>query len=113
MHKILLDENLPSSLERIIEGSIHVERLGLAGKGDSEIWTYAQEHELIIATKDSDYLDFVTLSLQGRVLFFNTGNLRLKQLKAFVECSTLVIAEFAGSTDRVLFLSDHSKSENR
>ena len=111
MHRILLDENLPASLERIIEGSIHVQRLGLAGKGDSEIWDYSQKHDLIIATKDSDYLDLVTLSIEGRVLFFNTGNLRLGQLKSFVLGSTPIITEFVASSERVLFLSDHGKSE--
>lgn len=111
MHKILLDENLPAGLESIIEGSIHVQRLGLAGKSDSEIWDFAQKHDLIIATKDSDYLDLVTLSIEGRVLFFNTGNLRLRQLKSFVLSSTPIIDEFVASAERVLFLSNHGKLE--
>lgn len=107
MAPILLDENLPASLTRLLEGSRHVSNVGLSGCRNAEIWAYAQENQLIIATKDTDYLDFVTLTPNGQVILLKVGNLRLSELNNFVLNSILAIEEFARGEDRVLFLAQH------
>jgi len=58
--KLLFDENLSRKLvprlRELFPGCTHVFEVGLMGKSDSEVWAYAQEHELTIVTTDSDFL---------------------------------------------------------
>ena len=42
---------------------------------DSEIWAYAREHDFIIVSKDSDFVDWSALSGQPpKVILLKTGN---------------------------------------
>lgn len=75
---ILLDQNLPVRL-RFIPALpvIHATALG-ANPSDSELWRYAQEHDLVIVTKDSDFSARIILAEPPpRVIHLRFGNLRL------------------------------------
>lgn len=59
--KLLLDENLserllPLLIERFPR-STHVRLVGLGGASDSAIWQWASQHDLVLVTKDEDFLD--------------------------------------------------------
>ena len=77
--KLLLDENLASSLVGVLAdlypGSVHVTGVGLAAARDSAIWAYAAANGLVLVTKDED---FQRLSLlQGappKVIWIGLGN---------------------------------------
>ena len=63
---LLFDQNLSPRLPNLLAdpypGSVHVRNVGLRDATDSEIWNYAAQNELIIASKDSDF--------QQRSLFY-------------------------------------------
>jgi len=56
---LLLDQNLSHTLVGALEssyaGSIHVRGIGLASASDDVVWTHAQQHGLMIVTKDADF----------------------------------------------------------
>ena len=77
--KLLLDENLSRRIVPLIAplypGSSQVALLGLEQASDSFIWAYAREHDFIIVTKDSDFVDLSTLHGQPpKVILLKTGN---------------------------------------
>ncbi|MBI5330254.1 MAG: DUF5615 family PIN-like protein [Betaproteobacteria bacterium] len=52
---------------------------------DSQVWKLAREQDLIIVTKDADFSDRVMLSSPPpRVVHLRVGNLRLRELRAFL-----------------------------
>ena len=77
--KLLFDENLSRRMVPLIAlhypGSSQVALLGLEQASDSEIWAYAGEHDFIIVSKDSDFVDWSALSGQPpKVILLKTGN---------------------------------------
>jgi predicted nuclease of predicted toxin-antitoxin system len=56
--KLLIDENLSprlvSLLEDLFPNSVHVRDIGLKAADDQVVWKYAQDHALIICSKDAD-----------------------------------------------------------
>jgi predicted nuclease of predicted toxin-antitoxin system len=77
--KLLLDQNishrlLPFLITRFPD-STHVRTAGLATASDSEIWTYAREHQYVIVTRDVDFLDnFLVRGAPPYVVWLNCGN---------------------------------------
>ena len=63
--KLLLDENLSRRIVSLIAshypGSSQVALLGLERASDTAIWAYARQHDFIIVTKDSDFVDLSTV----------------------------------------------------
>jgi predicted nuclease of predicted toxin-antitoxin system len=57
--RLLFDNNLSDRLPAILSaeypGSVHVRHVGLQSADDSEIWDYAVQHGLAIASKVSDF----------------------------------------------------------
>ncbi len=77
--KLLLDENLSRRMVSLIAshypGSSQVALLGLEQASDTAIWAYARQHDFIIVTKDSDFVDLSTLYEQPpKVILLKTGN---------------------------------------
>ena len=77
--KLLLDENLSRRMVSLIashySGSSQVALLGLEQASDTALWTYARQHDFIIVTKDSDFVDLSTLYGQPpKVILLKTGN---------------------------------------
>ena len=58
--RLLPDQNLSpsikSSLRDIFPDALHVQDLGMSEADDLDVWEYAGEHELVIISKDSDFL---------------------------------------------------------
>jgi predicted nuclease of predicted toxin-antitoxin system len=59
--KLLFDENLSPKLVNLLADifpdSVHVDRVGLGGKTDDEVWCYAKANGFILVSKDSDFYD--------------------------------------------------------
>ncbi len=77
----LVDVNLPkffsffNSNEFIFVSDINLQMT------DTEIWNYALENKLIILTKDTDfYTRFLISENAPKIIYFQLGNLSLKQL---------------------------------
>lgn len=77
--KLLLDENLSQRMVPMLDlhypGSSQIALLGLERASDSEIWAYAAQHDFVIVTKDSDFIDLSTLYGQPpKIILLKTGN---------------------------------------
>lgn len=63
--RLLFDENLSPSLGRLLSrdypGSIHVRAADLIGASDVSICAFAREHNLIICTRDYDFVELADL----------------------------------------------------
>ncbi len=77
--RLLLDENLserllPMLIERFPHSS-HVRLVGLGGASDSSIWQWAAQHDLVLVTKDEDFLDLsVARGVPPKVVCLAIGN---------------------------------------
>ena len=77
--KLLFDENLSSrlvqQLARDFPSSAHVDTLGLHGKSDAEVWTYARDHDFVIVSKDDDFRQLSFLhGAPPKVVCLSVGN---------------------------------------
>ena len=85
MKGFLLDENLPSRLT--FSPGLPVVAFSKAGShpSDSQIWMFAQQHELVIVTKDADFSDRIILQTPPPwVVHLRFGNLRRKEFHAWL-----------------------------
>ncbi len=59
--KLLFDENLSPKLIALLvdvfPDCAHVDRIGLGSESDNDIWSYAQQNDYIVVSKDSDFYD--------------------------------------------------------
>ncbi len=77
--KLLFDENLSFRLVELLAepfpGSAHVNDVGLHGCPDSDIWTYAAAHELVLVSKDNDFRQLAFLrGPPPKVVWLRVGN---------------------------------------
>ena len=58
--KLLFDENLSpkmvAALVDVFPDSAHVDRIGLGGGSDDDVWHYAKDNGFMLVSKDSDFL---------------------------------------------------------
>jgi predicted nuclease of predicted toxin-antitoxin system len=77
--RLLFDQNLSRHLVGLVRDafpeSLHVVDVELDAATDREIWDHAREHELIIASKDSDFRQLAFLhGPPPKVLWLRVGN---------------------------------------
>lgn len=78
MTGLLLDENLPSKVRFTHSLPVlHARDLGTS-LSDTDLWTYAREHNLVIVTKDADFSERILITdPPPRVVHLHFRNLRL------------------------------------
>lgn len=86
MPRYLIDANV-QCVSTIWPPDIAVYAIGLGPKWpDSQIWSYALDHELTIVTKDADFSNrLMTAQLAPRIIHLKIGNMRLAEFCAFIE----------------------------
>lgn len=102
----LIDENLSpklvNQLSDIFPNSIHVNDVGLGSTSDTDIWNYSKENNLIILTKDIDFLDKnMMFGSPPKILLIQKGN-----------CSTQAIEHLLRNVvnEILVFKNDTTKS---
>ena len=94
--KLLLDENLSRRMVSLIAshypGSSQVTLLGLERASDTAIWSYARQHDFVIVTKDSDFLDLSALHGQPpKIILLKNGNQTFRMTaKTLIDCRNLL-----------------------
>lgn len=86
MAKYLIDANLPQYFSHWnSDDFVHVNEISTS-LSDEEIWDYAKLHGLTIVTKDVDFSLLASFSpaKHPKVIHFRLGNMKLKELHAFV-----------------------------
>jgi len=76
--KFLVDQNLPTGLLPVL-GSMghrarHVKLMGLSQASDETIWAIGATQEMIIVSKDADFLTLAKASSAGALLRLAVGN---------------------------------------
>ena len=102
---LLLDANISWRLVNILSelfgDIVHVDHIGLPlPPSDIDIWEYAHHHNLIIVTKDDDFLDLVNLKgFPPKVLLLKVGNLSSVALSKVISEHVSEINELWQSED--------------
>ena len=84
--KLLFDENLSPklvmALADVFPNSAHVDRLGLGGSPDNEVWDYAKQHGFVLISKDSDFYEKSMLyGHPPKVVWIKQGNCTNRQIQ--------------------------------
>jgi predicted nuclease of predicted toxin-antitoxin system len=84
--KLLFDENLSpklvDALADLYPQSAHVDRIGLGGASDTEVWEYAKQHGFTLASKDSDFHErSVLIGYPPKVVWIRRGNCSNRQIE--------------------------------
>jgi predicted nuclease of predicted toxin-antitoxin system len=104
--RLLFDENLSPrlvlALADFYPGSAHVDIAGLLETADQTIWKYAGEHDLVIVSKDEDFVRLsVLLGPPPKVILIRLGNCTTEDVarrlsKTTTSLSSLSRAKSAG-----------------
>lgn len=84
--KLLFDENLSpklvDALADLYPESAHVDRIGLGGASDTEVWEFAKKHGFTLASKDSDFHEkSVLIGYPPKVVWIRRGNCTNRQIE--------------------------------
>jgi hypothetical protein len=107
--KLLFDENLSPklvvALADIFPGSLHVDRVGLGGASDNEVWLYAQQHELTLVSKDVDFHEKSLLhGYPLKVICIRRGNCTNKQIEMILRNTTEQIHALLADPDAAFLI---------
>ena len=77
--RLLFDQNLSRRLKERLQDlypdSLHVQDIGLESNPDINVWEYAASHNLIVVTKDSDFVELsARLGHPPKVIRLSVGN---------------------------------------
>lgn len=87
--RLLFDQNLSprlkDTLQDIYPDSVHVRDVGLESADDTVVWAYANEHELVITSKDSDFrqLSF-SFGHPPKVVWIRRGNCSTSEIESIL-----------------------------
>jgi len=103
MPKYLIDVNLPCYFGSWQKPDF-LSQMEIDPKADdSKSWDYAQKHNLIIVTQDTDFYNRIILHAPPpKVIWFRTGNMRLQQFKAFVQANWSAIEKMSDTHKLVI-----------
>jgi predicted nuclease of predicted toxin-antitoxin system len=106
--KLLFDENLSpkmvAALADIFPDPAHVDRIGLGGGLDDDVWRYAKDNGFMVVSKDSDFYEKSILhGHPPRVIWVKRGNCANRQIQLLLRNKADIIAEFY-QNDRVSFI---------
>ena len=83
--RLLLDQNLMSSLQDLYPRSLHVQDIGVSNVNDFDVWEYARENQLAIVSKDSDFLHLsARYGHPPKVIRLACGNCPTEEIEALL-----------------------------
>jgi predicted nuclease of predicted toxin-antitoxin system len=97
--RLLFDENLSPklvmALADVFPDSAHVDRIGLGGSSDDEVWNYARQQGFVLVSKDSDFYDKSMLyGHPPKVIWIKRGNCSNRQIQLILRNKVKTIADF-------------------
>jgi predicted nuclease of predicted toxin-antitoxin system len=107
---LLFDQNLSFRLVRTLRnefpGAVHVRSVGLTGRSDSLIVSFARQKDFAIVTLDRDFANIAAVrSDSPKVIWLRTGNSSTAFLASLLVASRDEILRFVDSSpDRLLVL---------
>jgi len=109
--RLLYDENLSRRLIRLLAdlypNSQHVVAAGLARADDTELWGYAAAHDLVIVSKDWDFLQLSTVrGHPPKVVWLRIGNCSVDAMAEVLRKRHLDLLRFRDDPDAALLVID-------
>ena len=97
--KLLFDENLSpkmvAALADVFPDSAHVDRIGLGGGSDDDVWCYAKDNGFMLVNKDSDFYEkSILYGHPPKVIWIKRGNCTNRQIQLLLRNKLTVITEF-------------------
>ena len=88
--RFLIDAQLPPGLADYLEvlghHASHVDRIGMRGASDAEIFRHAREIDAVIITKDVDFLTLVrAIDTPPQLVWIRVGNVTNAALKTLLD----------------------------
>jgi predicted nuclease of predicted toxin-antitoxin system len=107
--KLLFDENLSPkmvmALADVFPDSVHVDRVGLGGGSDDDVWRYAKDNDYMIVSKDSDFYEkSILYGHPPKIILIKRGNCTNRQIQLILRNKATFIADFYQNDD-VSFIS--------
>lgn len=102
--KLLFDENLSPkmvmALADVFPDSAHVDRIGLGGGSDDDVWRYAKDNGYMIVSKDSDFYEkSILYGHPPKIILIKRGNCTNRQIQLILKNKATVIADFYQNDD--------------
>ena len=102
--KLLFDQNLSyrsvDLLSDVFPQSTHVRLEGLATATDSEVWEFAQNHEYVIVSKDSDFHQrSLAVSSPPKVIWIQRGNCTTDEIARILRTHSKDIQRFVAARE--------------
>ncbi|MDP1932508.1 MAG: DUF5615 family PIN-like protein [Gammaproteobacteria bacterium] len=106
---LLFDENLSpklvSTLADIFPASVHVDRAGLGSADDNDVWKFAQQNELTLVSKDSDFHEKSLLhGYPPKVIWIKRGNCTNKQIEFLLRSRAEQIHDFINDKEAAFLI---------
>lgn len=98
--RFLVDNQLPPALARFISEdlqseAVHVMDIGLRNGTDADVWAYASRNDLVLISKDEDFVTLYSKTASARLLWVRLGNCRrVFLLKVFNEQWSRILGRF-------------------
>ncbi|MDE0268587.1 MAG: DUF5615 family PIN-like protein [Acidimicrobiaceae bacterium] len=107
--KLLFDQNLSRRLVGVLTaeypGSRHVTELGLDTTTDHAIWNHADEHGIMIVSKDSDFRQLAfLLGPPPKAIWMRAGNASTRDILNTLQERHSIIAEFSDVPEKALLV---------
>jgi predicted nuclease of predicted toxin-antitoxin system len=106
---LLVDQNLSHrlcwSLADIFPNARHVRDVGLGTATDTDVWTYAASHNLIIISKDADFHQrALRFGLPPKVIWLRLGNGPTSEIERVLRQHHAAISRFAEDVNQSLLI---------
>jgi predicted nuclease of predicted toxin-antitoxin system len=93
--KLLFDENLSpnmvAALADVFPDSAHVDRIGLGGGSDDNVWIYAKDKGYMLVSKDSDFYEkSILYGHPPKVIWIKRGNCTNRQIQLLLRNKLVV-----------------------
>ena len=89
-----------AALIDIFPDSAHVDRLGLGGGSDNDVWRYAKENGFVIVSKDSDFYEKSMLfGHPPKIVWIKRGNCTNRQIQLILRNKAEAIMEFCRNAE--------------
>ncbi len=108
--KFFVDNQLPLQLARFLEAeghhSVHAAEVGMDEARDSDVWSWACQHDYVVISKDEDFLFLAKRpGDEGKLVWIRLGNCRKAPLIDAMRKSLASIIESLQAGHRVIELA--------
>lgn len=116
--RLLFDQNLSfrllKRLDDIFPSAQHVRDIGLGSADDERVWAYAEEHGLVIVSKDGDFHQrAILLGAPPKIVWLRLGNCPTREIERVLRKRAGEIGVFVDDPGAALLVIDRLSQNPR